>query len=99
MAIIPTLQQAFDITRIDTTFSKTMQGYVYAVTTKCKLTTFVSIIPVPNKYAVTIAESIMEHFILVYGPMEEIRTEQRSTKMRYSRNKQIIIKKKDSDCS
>lgn len=77
MVITPTPQKAFDITCIDTIgpFLKSDRGNVYAVTLQCELTKYVVIIPIPNKEAKTIAKAIFNNFILVYGPMKEIRTD------------------------
>lgn len=77
MVITPTPQKAFDITSIDTVgpFMKTSKNNVYAVTIQCELTKYIVIIPIPNKEAATVARAIMDHFILIYGSMKEIRTD------------------------
>jgi transposase InsO family protein len=77
MIITPTPQQAFDIVCIDTIgpFQKSNRGYSYAVTIQCELTKYIVIIPILNKEAVTVAKAIVGHFILIYGPMKEIRTD------------------------
>lgn len=77
MVVTPTPQKAFDITCIDTIgpFMKTSQNNVYAVTIQCELTKYVVIVPIPNKEANTVAKAIIDHFILVYGPMRQIRTD------------------------
>lgn len=77
MVITPTPQKPFDITCIDTIgpFLKTDNNNVYALTLQCELTKYVVIIPVPNKEANTIAKALVERFILIYGPMKQIRTD------------------------
>ena len=76
MVITPTPQQPFDIVCIDTVgpFFKS-DNNVYAVTMQCELTKYVIIAPIPNKEALTVAKAIFESFILVFGPMKEIRTD------------------------
>lgn len=49
----------------------------HRVTIRCELTKCITIFPVPNKKAITIARVVMEYFVLAYGPMKEIRTDQR----------------------
>lgn len=75
--LTPTPQKAFDIVCIDTIgpFQKSNLGNVYAVTIQCELTKYVVIQPIPNKEASTVAKAIFENFILIYGPMREIRTD------------------------
>lgn len=75
--ITPTPQNAFDIVCIDTVgpFPKTSLGNRYAVTIQCELSKYVVISPIPNKEAPTVARAILEDFILIYGPMKEIRTD------------------------
>lgn len=77
MVITPTPQQPFDIVSIDTIgpFTKSENNNAYAVTIQCELTKYVVIAPVPNKEALTVAKAIVENFILVFGPMKEIRTD------------------------
>lgn len=52
---------------------KTNQGNTYAVTIQCDLTRYISILPLPSKDAKTVAQAIFEKFILIYGPMKQIR--------------------------
>lgn len=77
MVITPTPQSAFDITAIDTIgpFLRSSQGNSYAVTIQCELSKYIVVIPIPNKEARTVAKAIVEHFILIYGNMKEIRTD------------------------
>jgi len=77
MVLTPTPQQAFDIVCIDTIgpFPKSNNGNTYAVTIQCELSKYVIIVPIPNKEAVTVAKAIFERFILIYGPVKEIRTD------------------------
>jgi hypothetical protein len=42
---------------------------------ECELTKYLVTVPIPNKEAKTVASAIFENFILVYGPMKEIRTD------------------------
>jgi hypothetical protein len=77
MCITPSPQNAFDIVIIDTIgpFIRTSSGNAYAVTMECELTKYLVTVPIPNKEAKTVANAIFENFILVYGPMKEIRTD------------------------
>lgn len=77
LVITPTPQGAFDIVCIDTIgpFQKTNAGNVYATTIQCELTKYVIIIPIPNKEAATVARSIVENFVLIYGTPKVMRTD------------------------
>lgn len=77
MAITPTPQKAFDLIIVDTIgpLKQSNNGNVYAVTMICDLTKFLITVPVPNKTAKTIAKAIVEHFILIYGPMKQFRSD------------------------
>ena len=77
MSTTPTPPNAFDIVSIDTIgpFLRSDAGNTYAVTMQCELTKYVIITPIPNKEACTVAKAIFENFILILGPMKEIRTD------------------------
>lgn len=77
LVITPTPQKPFDIVCIDTIgkFPTSSEGHEYAVTIQCELTKYIVIIPIINKEAATVAACIVKNFILVYGPMKEIRTD------------------------
>lgn len=77
MVITPTPQTAFDIVCIDTIgpFPITPNQNVYAITIQCELTKYLVTVPIPSKDAKTVAKAIFENFILIYGPMKEIRTD------------------------
>ena len=73
-----TPHETFDIVSIDTIgpFTLTEDGNRYAITMQCDLSKYLIIVPIPNKSAETIAKAIVEHCILIYGPMSAIRTDQ-----------------------
>lgn len=77
LQLTPTPQKPFDIVCIDTIgkLPTSMENYSYAVTIQCELTKYVVIIPITNKEASTVAEAIVKNFILIYGPMKQIRTD------------------------
>lgn len=77
MHITQTPQRAFDVLIVDTLgpLSKSVYGNVYAVTLICDLTKHLTIIPVQNKEARTVAKAIFENFILNYSVMRNIRTD------------------------
>jgi len=67
--ITPTPAKAFERVIVDTIgpLPKTDKGNEYAVTIICDLTKYLVTVPIPNK---TVAKSIIDSFILVYGPMK-----------------------------
>lgn len=69
-------QRAFDIMIIDTrgTLLKSNSGNRFAITLMFDLTKHLTTIPVKNKDAKTVAKAIMENFLLIFGPMKQIRT-------------------------
>lgn len=77
LRITPSPLKAFDIVIIDTIgpFPKTSSENMYAVTLECELTKYVVTAAMPNKEAKTLVRAIFENFILIYGPMKEIRTD------------------------
>lgn len=77
MTITSTPQKAFDCVIIDTIgpITKSIHGNQYAVTLICDLSKHLTIIPIQNKEAKTIAKAIFENFILVFGVMRNIRTD------------------------
>lgn len=77
MEITATPQRAFDVVIVDTIgpLSKSICGNQYAVTLMCDLTKHLTIVPIPNKEAKTVAKAIFENFILVFGVMKNMRTD------------------------
>lgn len=77
MTITPTPQRPFDVVIIDTIgpISKSHAGNQYAVTMMCDLTKFLVSVAIPNKTAREVAKAIFENFILIYGPMKELRSD------------------------
>lgn len=77
MQITTTPVKAFDIVSIDTVgpFTKTANGNRYAVTMQCDLTKYVVIVPTTDKEANTIAQALVNGFILTYGPMNKIKSD------------------------
>lgn len=57
-------------------FSITEKGNRYAVTLQCDFTKFVIIIPIPDKFSLTVAKAVVQHCILNFGPMKSIKTDQ-----------------------
>lgn len=78
MTIIDTPQGTFDTVVIDTVgpLAKTDNGNEYIVTLICDLSKYLIAIPTNSKDANTVARAIFEKFVLIYGPMKEIRTDQ-----------------------
>lgn len=74
LTITKTPQRPFDCVQIDTVgkLKRTINDNEYAVTIVCELTKYLVAI---NKSAREIAKAIVHKFILVYGPMKEIRTD------------------------
>ena len=68
----------FDIVSIDTVgpLPKTAKNNRYCITMQCDLTKYVIIIPTENKEAETIARALAQNFILTYGKMLELRSDQ-----------------------
>lgn len=54
---------------------KSNNGFQYAITILDEMSKWLVIIPVANKSAREVAKAIFEKFILVYGPMKEIKTD------------------------
>lgn len=77
MQVTATPQRAFDCVIIDTIgpISKSILGNQYAVTIICDLTKHLTIVPIANKEAKTVAKAIFENFILIFGVMRNIRTD------------------------
>lgn len=77
MTITKTPMKPFECVHIDTIgkLPKTINDYEYAVTIICDLTKYLTIIPIQNKSAHEVAKAIVNKFILIYGPMKEIRTD------------------------
>lgn len=77
MEITKTPQKPFDTVIIDTIgpLNESIYGNKYAVTLICDLTKHLTIIPIKNKEAKTIARAIVEEFILIYGVMKNTRTD------------------------
>lgn len=67
----------FDIVQIDTIgpLPKSDLGNQYAVTIIDEMSKWLVIIPIENKSAKEVAKAIFEKFILVFGPMREIKTD------------------------
>lgn len=68
----------FEIISIDTVgpFQKTNKNNRYAVTIQCDFSKYVTIIPIINKEAPTVAKAVIEQFMLTYGTnIKAIRTD------------------------
>lgn len=77
MVLTPTPQRPFDCIIIDTIgkLKKTPNDFEYAVTIVCDMSKYLVASPVKNKSANEVAKAIFEKFILVYGPIKQIRTD------------------------
>lgn len=80
MTITQTPAKPFDLVILDTIgpLPKTINGNIYAITLICDMTKFLITIPAQDKEAKTIARKIFNNFILIHGPMKEIRTDKGS---------------------
>lgn len=65
-------------------------GKLYVVTIICDLTKYLICIPIVDKSAKEVARAIFEKFILVYGPMKNIRTD-RGTEFSNELTKELCI--------
>lgn len=77
MIVTPTPQKPFDLVIIDTVEPVTQNdgSKLSIVTIICDLTKYLVCAPVPDKPAKNVARAIFENFILIYGPMKEIRSD------------------------
>lgn len=77
MCITITPQKPFDVVILDTIgpLPKSDFGNEYAVTLICDLSKYLICVPVPNKETQTIAKAIIDHCILIFGPIKNIRTD------------------------
>lgn len=77
MEITPTPIRPFDVVIIDTIgpMAKTTSGNVYALTIICELSKYLIMSPMPNKEAKTVAKTLFENLILIYGTPKVIRTD------------------------
>jgi hypothetical protein len=78
LTITPTPEKPFDQIVIDTIgpFLPTQNGNKYAVTMICNLSKFLITAPTKTKEAKEVAKAIFDNFILIYGPMKNILTDQ-----------------------
>lgn len=68
----------FDLVQIDTVGPmrvKSLSGNLYAITIICELTKYLIVIPITDNQACTVANAIMNDFILIHGPMKSIKTD------------------------
>lgn len=72
--ITPTPAAPFDIVFIDLVgpFTESDCRNKFAVTLMDSLSKYVVIAPIPNKEATTVAQALVDQFILIYGPMRNI---------------------------
>lgn len=77
LCITPTPAKPFERVVIDTVgpLFRSQNGNTYILTAVCDLTKYIITIPIANKEAKTIARSIMNEIILIYGPMKQILTD------------------------
>lgn len=75
--ITPTPCKPFDVIIVDTIgpLMKSNSENQYVVTMMCDLTKYLISVPVPNESATELARAIFEKFILIYGPMKELRSD------------------------
>lgn len=77
LELTETPRKPFDLVQIDTIgpMTKSNNGNQYAITIIDELSKWLVILPIANKSAKETAKAIFENFILVYGPMKEIKTD------------------------
>lgn len=77
MMLTRTPQRALDVMIADTVgpIAQTSSKNTYIITLICELSKFLVTIPVADKSAKTAAKAIFEHFVLIFGPMKELRTD------------------------
>lgn len=77
MMITKTPHRALDVMIADSVgpMTETPNGNIYIITLICELSKYLITIPVRDHTAKTAAKAIFEHFVLVYGPMKELRTD------------------------
>lgn len=85
LVLTPTPCKPFEIVQIDTIgpMTKSNSGNQYAVTILDEMSKWLVIIPIGNKSAKEVAKAIFEKFILIFGPMRQIKTD-RGTEYRNS---------------
>lgn len=78
LVLTPTPSKAFDIVVIDTIgpLPQSNYGNKYSLTLMCDLSKYLVSIPIPDKSASTVARAIFENFILVYGKMHTLISDQ-----------------------
>lgn len=78
MTITKTPQGTFDTIFVDTIgpLPRTNNGNEYIITLICDLSKFLIAIPTKSKDANTVARAIFENFILIFGPMKELISDQ-----------------------
>lgn len=84
MMVTTTPSSPFEIISIDTVgpLPITTKGNRYAISIQCDLSKYIILIPIQSKEATVIARALVEHFILIYGTFLELRSDQRSIKMK-----------------
>lgn len=77
MQITPTPNRPFQSIIIDTIgpFPSTVHQSKYAITIICDVSKYLIIVPVPNKEASTVANVILNHCILIFGPIKRLRSD------------------------
>lgn len=77
MILTKTPTETIDTIIIDTIgpMTKSHSGNEYALTMTCDMSKFLVVAPMPTKTTKDVAKSIFEKFILIQGPMREIRTD------------------------
>lgn len=67
----------FELVQIDTIgpMMKSHNGYQYAITIIDEMSKWLVIIPIINKSAKEVAKAIFEQFVLIFGPMKDIKTD------------------------
>lgn len=77
LQLTKTPTKPFEIVQIDTIgpLHKSNNGNQYAITIIDEMSKWLVIIPTPNHTAKEVAKAIFEKFILIYGPMTQIKTD------------------------
>lgn len=77
LTLTETPDRPFESISIDTIgpFQTTTNQAKYAVTIICEFSKYLIIVPIPNKEAKTIANCLMNHCILIFGQIKQIRSD------------------------
>lgn len=77
LQLTETPRKPFDLVQIDTIgpMTKSNNGNQYAITIIDEMSKWLVILPIANKSAREVAKAIFDKFILIFGPMKELKTD------------------------